>query len=294
MEYAATDDEGQSRARSFSTGLERLGWLEGRNLRTEWRWTGGDSALYDRYATELVSLNPEVLVAAGSLSVNALRQRAKEIPIVFVNVTDPVGQGFAKSLARPGGNITGFSVYDPPMVGKWLEMLSQITPPLGRVAILFNPDTPYAGLYLKAINEAAPKIGVMVYSAPCRDDYDIDAMLADTARRQGGGFLVLPSVFTDTHRNAIVSLAASKRLPAVYPYRFFAVSGGLMSYGVDQSDLYHRSAAYVDQILRGAKPADLPVQAPTKFEMILNRKSATALGVAFPSALLARADEVIE
>jgi putative ABC transport system substrate-binding protein len=213
---------------------------------------------------------------------------------VFVNVTDPVGQGFVKSLAHPGGNITGFSVYDPPMVGKWLEMLSQITPSVGRVGILFNPDTPYAGLYLDAINEAAPKIGVPVYSAPCRDDHDIDAVLADAARSQGSGFLVLPSVFTDTHRNAIVSLAASKGLPAVYPYRFFAVSGGLMSYGVDQSDLYRRSATYVDQILRGAKSADLPIQAPTKFEMTLNRKSATALGVAFPSALLARADEVIE
>ena len=294
MEYRASDPVGQARAAAFLQGLGALNWHEGGNLRIDWRWTGGDHALYARYAAELVALDPEALVAAGTLCVEALRRQTSTIPIAFVNVTDPVGQGFVASLARPGGNITGFSLYDPPMASKWLQMLTQLAPPVARVAVLFNPEIPYAGLYLRAIEDAAPSLAATVRAAPCREDAEIEAMMAGLAHEERGGLLALPSIFTDTHRDAIVALAARHRLPAVYPYRLFAAIGGLMSYGVDQADLFRRTAAYVDRILKGAKPSDLPVQAPTKFELVINLKTAKALGVTIPPSLLAGADEVIE
>jgi putative tryptophan/tyrosine transport system substrate-binding protein len=294
MEYPGDDGEGQARAATLTNAMGTLNWHDGRNLRIDWRWTGGDRALYQRYAAELVSLGPDLIVAAGSLSVEALRRHTNKIPIVFLNVTDPVGQGYVESLAHPGHNITGFSVYDPPMAGKWLEMLTQISPPVARAAILFNPETPYAHLYLRAIEDASKSVAVRVQAAPCRDNSDIEATLSDLAREEGGGFLALPSIFTDMHRAAIVALATRHRLPAVYPYRFFAAIGGLMSYGVEQADLYRRTPSYVDRILKGDKPADLPVQAPTKFEMIINLKTARELALSIPPSLLARADEVIE
>jgi ABC-type uncharacterized transport system substrate-binding protein len=294
MEYPRDDREGQARAETLTKSLDALHWRQGVNLRIEWRWTGGDHALYEQYAAELVSIGPEVIVAAGSLSVEAVRRHAGKIPIVFLNVTDPVGQGFVESLAHPGGNITGFSVYDPPMAGKWLEMLSQISPPVARVAVLFDPETPYAGLYLRAIEEGARSLPLTAQPAPCRDGSEVAAMMTALAREERPGFLALPGIFTDKHRDQIVALAAQHRLPAVYPYRFFAVIGGLMSYGVDQADLYRRTPAYIDRILKGDKPADLPVQSPTKFELVVNLKTAKALGVTVPQSLLARADEVIE
>jgi putative ABC transport system substrate-binding protein len=294
--WRESDPIGQARATILVQGLDTLGWKEGGNLRIDWRWFGGDPALFERNAAELVALGPDVLLAGGSsTAVAALQRQTSSIPIVFVQVADPVGQGFVASLARPGGNITGFSNYDPPMAGKWLGMLTQITPPVGRVAVLYNPATaPYAGLMLHAIEEAAGSLAVAVRAAPVNDDAEIEAMMAGLAREERCGLLVLPDPFTGGHRDTIIAAAARHRLPAVYPFRYFTASGGLMSYGIDQDDLYRRGASYVDRILRGAKPADLPVQRPTKFELAINLKTAKALGVTIPPSLLAAADEVIE
>ena len=288
--------ESQSWAAALVQGLGALNWNEGGNLRIDWRWAGGEPALIERYATELVALGPDVLLAgANSNAVGALRRRTNSIPIVFAIVFDPIGQGFVESLARPGGNITGFSSFDPPMAGKWLQMLTQTTPPVARVAVLYSPAmAPYAGLMLRAIEEAAPSLGVAARAAPCRDDAEIEAMMAVLARAGRGGVLVLPDSFTAGHRDTIIALAARYFLPAVYPWRFVTANGGLMSYGIDQVDVFLRSAGYVDRILRGAKPGDLPVQNPTKFELVINLKTARALGVTIAPSLLAGADEVIE
>jgi putative ABC transport system substrate-binding protein len=257
--------------------------------------TGGDPALFESYAAELVALGPEVLWAGNSTAIEVLRRRTRTIPIVFVGVSDPIGQGFVESLARPGGTITGFSNFDPPIAGKWPGMLSQITPPVGRVVVLYNPATAaYAGLYLRAIEDAARSLAVAVWAAPVRDDAEIEAVMMAFVREERGGVLVLPDAFTGAHRDAIVGLAARYRLPAVYPFRSATPVGGLMSYRIDQEDLGRRSAAYVDRILKGANPADLPVQMPTKFELVINLKTAKALGLTLPKSFLASADEVIE
>jgi putative ABC transport system substrate-binding protein len=286
---------GQSIATGLVQGLGALNWHEGRNLRIDWRWTGGEAAVYERYATELVALGPDVLVAQGSLTIEALRRQTKTIPIVFTIVVDPVGQGFVASLARPGGNITGFSSYDPQMAGKWVEMLTQITPPVARMAALFDPVTaPYASLMQREIDEAARKLAVATRAAPCRDNAEIEAMMEELARGERGGLILLPGTFGVRHTDAIVALAARHRLPAAYPTREFVAAGGLMSYGVDNDDLSRRAADYVDRILKGAKPADLPVQRPTRFELLVNLKTAKALGLDVPVTLLATADEVIE
>jgi len=289
------DPLGQARAAALVQGLGALNWRDGGNLRIDWRWAGGDPALYGRYAAELIALDPEVLVAWGSPSVAALRRQSSTIPIVIVNVTDPVGQGFIESLARPGGNITGFTDYDPPMAGKWLGMLTQMIPPVARVAVLFNPaTTPFAGLMVHVIEESAPSLGVAVRAAPCRNDAEIEAMMAGLAHEERGGLLILPENFNIVHRDTIITLAARYRLPAVYPYRFFTESGGLMSYGIDPPDLFRRAASYVDRILKGAKPADFPVQNPNKFELVVNLKTARALGITVAPSLVATADDVIE
>src|SRR6516225_8793540 len=272
-----------------------LNWRDGGNLTIDWRWAGGDPALFQRHAAEVVALAPEALVAEASPSVEALRRQTNTIPIVFLIVTDPVGQGFVESLARPGGNITGLSNYDPPMSGKWLGMLREITPPVARVAVLYNPATaPYAGLYLRTIEDIAPAFGVAVQTAPVKDDAEIEAVMAGLTGEQGDGVLVLPDTFTRLHRDTIVALAARYRLPAVYPLRYFAASGGLMAYGVEIEDLFRRSAGYVDRLLNGAKASDLPVQQPTKFTLMINLKTAKALGVTVPLVLLGIADEVID
>ena len=290
----ASDPNQPARA-ALVQGLGALNWHESANLRIDWRSAGSDVVLYKQYAAELVSLGPDVLLANGSPAVEALRRQTSTIPIVFVYVTDPVGQGFVESLARPGGTITGFSNYDPPMAGKWLGMLTQITPPVARVAVLYNPATaPYAGLYLRAIEETAPSLATAVRAAPVNDDADIEAMMAGLAHEERGGLLVLPDNFTSAHPDAIVALAARHRLPAVYPFSSFTASGGLMSYGVDPFDLSRRSAVYVDRILKGAKPGELPVQRPTKFELVINMQTAKALGITVAPLLLATADEVIE
>jgi putative ABC transport system substrate-binding protein len=287
--------DGQAFAEKLIQGLGALSWHEGRNLRIDWRWTGGEIGLYERYAAELVALSPDVLLAQGSVTIEALRRHTSTIPIVFTIVVDPVGQGFVASLARPGGNITGFSSYDPQIAGKWVEMLTQITPPVARMAVLFDPATaPYAGLMLREIDEAARKLASTTRPVPCRDAADIEAIVAQLEQEERSGLVVLPGVFPDRHREAIVALAARYRVPAVYPTREFAAAGGLMSYGVDNDDLARRSAYYVDRIFKGATPNDLPVQRPTKFDLVINLKSAKALGLTVPPSLIARADEVIE
>jgi putative tryptophan/tyrosine transport system substrate-binding protein len=294
MGAVESDPARQSQLAAFRGALAKLGWREGSNLGIEVRW-GGDPELCARYAAELVALAPEVILSDASPPLEALQRQTRTIPIVFVTVADPVGQGFVASLARPGGNTTGFSVFDAPMAGKWLEMLTQITPPVTRVAMLFNPaTTPYANLLFRAMEEAAPSFSVAVWAAPVNSDSEVDAMMAALAREGRGGVLVLTSIFTVTNRDAIIALAARHRLPAVYAYAFFAEAGGLMSYGVDVADVHRRAADYVNRILKGDKPGDLPVQTPIKFNLVINLKTAKALDITIAPSLLATADEVIE
>ena len=291
----ANDPEGQARAGAFGKRLAALGWKEDGNIHIDWRWAGGDPTLLERYAVELVALRPELLVAVGSPTVNALRRQTSSLPIVFTNVFDPVGLGFVASLARPGGTITGFTNYDPPMGGKWLAMLTQITPPAARVAMLGSPLVARsADLMQHAIEDAAKSLTVALELAVVRDETEIEAIMVRLAHEKPSGLIVVPDPFTITHRVAIITLAARYRLPTVYPYKYFATDGGLMSYGIDSNDLFRRLASYVDRILRGDKAADLPVQNPTKFELVINLKTAKALGITVAPSLLATADEVIE
>ena len=294
MGAVESDPARQSQLAAFRGALAKLGWREGSNLGIEVRW-GTDPELCARYAAELVALDPEVLLADASPSLDALKRQTRTIPIVFVTIADPIGQGFVSNLAHPGGNITGFSVFDAPMAGKWLEMLTQITPPVTRVAMLFNPTTtPYANLMLRAMEEAAPSFAVTVQAAPVNSDSEVDAVMAALAREGHGGVLVLTSIFTATNRDAIIALTARHRLPAVYAFPFFAEAGGLMSYGVDIADVHRRAADYVNRILKGDKPGDLPVQMPIKFYLVINLKTARALDITVATSLLAIADEVIE
>ena len=286
--------DGEARAAALVQGLSARGWHEGSN-HIDWRWAGGEIARYERYAAELVALGPDALLAQGSLPITLLRRHTGTIPIVFTIVADPLGQGFVESLARPGGNITGFSSFDPQMTGKWLEMLTQISPPVARAAVVFDPKTAlYAGLMLREIEQAARSLAVAVRAAPCSDYAEVAALMAGLTHEERGGLLVLPGTFTDTHRPDIIVLAARYRVAAVYPTREFVVSGGMMSYGIDNIDVARRAAEYVDRVLRGANPADLPVQRPTKFELMINLRTAKALGFEVPPTLLAHADEVIE
>lgn len=287
------DTAGQARLAAFRSALAKLGWIEGSNLRIEVRW-GADPALAARHAADLVALGAEVLVGEANTH-QALRRQTHTIPIVFVGVSDPIGQGLGASLSHPGGDITGFTLFDTPMAGKWLEMLTQITPPVARVAVLFDPATTlYADLVLRSCEEAAKSLGLAVRSVPVNDDSEIETAMAGVAREERGGVLVLPSVFTVVHRDAIVAIAARRRVPAVYGILLFAASGGLMAYSTDITDLLRRAADYVDRILKGAKPGDLPIQQPTKFDLVINLKAAKALGVTISPTLLATADEVIE
>jgi putative tryptophan/tyrosine transport system substrate-binding protein len=292
MGTLANTPGGQAEAAALVRGLEALGWHEGGNLRIDWRWGGGDAALFEQYAAELVSLSPEVLVGQGSPSLQALQRKTNTIPIVFTVVADPVGQGFVSSLAHPGGNTTGFSSYDAPMASKWLGLMTQITPPVAHVAVLFNPATaPDASLYVDAIDAAAKTFTIAVQAAPVHDDSEIETVISSLAREERGGVLTLPDPFIGAHGEAIIAVATRYRLPTVFA---FPNPDSLMSYGTDINDLTLRAADYVDRILKGAKPADLPVQRPTKFELVINLKTAKALGVTFPTTLLATADEVIE
>jgi ABC-type uncharacterized transport system substrate-binding protein len=294
LAMAPDDPEAQLRIKAFEAGLRELGWTEGRNLRLEYRWAGGDAALLRKQATELVGLAPDLILATSTPVLAALRQE-KTLPIVFVQVTDPIGGGFVPNLARPGGSLTGFTSFEFTIGSKWLEALKHVAPAVTRVALIFNPDTaPFAHLFWQPVETAAPAFDVEPMQAPVRDVGEIDHTIAAFARNANGGLMVLPDVSTTNHRDLIIALAARHRLPAVYPYRYFATSGGLMSYGSDLADVYRRAASYVDRILKGAVPGDLPVQAPAKFEFVINLKTANALGLTVPPRWLGRADEVIE
>jgi putative ABC transport system substrate-binding protein len=295
MGIAESDADAKPRAIAFQQGLQELGWTEGRNVRIEYRWAGADREHMHAYAAELVALAPDLILANTTPVVAALQQATRTIPIVFVNVVDPIGRGFVANLARPGGNITGFLIFEFSMGGKWLETLKQIAPHVKRVAIIFNPQTaPFSESFVRVVEAAAPAFTVETVSAKVRDNAELESVVTSFAGESDGGLIVLPDIFTTSHRDTIVTLAARHRLPAIYPFRYFAASGGLVSDGVDGTDLFRRSASYVDRILKGGKPGELPVQAPTKLELVINLKTAKALNLTIPPTLLARADEVIE
>ena len=293
--YAESDPEAQARIAAFRQGLRELGWTEGRNLRMELGWGTGDPDRARTLATELISLAPDVIVAHGTPALTALYRATRTIPVVFVSVIDPVGAGYVQSLAQPGGNITGFSTFEPEIGGKWLELLKEIAPGVSRVAGILDPGFKgFAGVW-GAIENMAPRLGLQLKNLPFQAPTDdLESAVARFAQELGGGLIVLPTALNAVQRNRIFSSAARGGLPAMYAFRFYATDGGLMSYGIDTVDLFRRSAFYVDRILKGEKPADLPVQAPTKFEMVINLKTARALGLNVPPMLLARADEVIE
>ena len=288
---AADDPEGQARLAVFLQGLQELGWTDGRNVRIDHRWAAADADRSRTYAAELVALAPDVILASGSQTVAALQQTTRTVPIVFVNVIDPVGGGFVASLARPGGNTTGFTSFEYSLSGKWLELFKEIAPNLTRVAILRDP-TIAAGIgQFAAIQAMAPpSFGVELSPIGVRDAAEIERDVAAFARQSNGGLIVTASSATAVHRELIITLAARHRLPAVYPFRYFVTIGGLISYGPDPTDQFRRAAGYVDRILKGEKPADLPVQSPTKYELAINLKTAKALGLTVPPPLLARAD----
>jgi len=291
----ADDREGQARVIALKQGLQELGWTDGRNIEIETRFGGADAGRIRAQATELVALAPDVLVGQGTPVIRALRQATSSIPIVMVPVIDPVEQGFVSSLAHPGGNITGFTFIDFQMVGKWLQMLKEAAPSVARAALMFNPDTsPYYYLYLRSFEAEPRSIAVEVTAAPVRDTAEVEEAIAKLGREPGRGVIVPPDAFTIVHRQLFIRLAQQHRLPAVYAYRAYVAQGALMSYGPEPYDLFRRSASYVDRILKGAKPADLPIQQPTKFELAINLKTAKALDLQIPERLLALADEVIE
>jgi len=272
-----------------------LGWTQGRNIQIDQRFgSTGDSDLVRRQVQELVALAPDLIVASGSPNVAALQQASRSVPIVFVGVVDPVGAGFVASLARPGGNTTGFTSFEYGMSAKWLELLKEIDPRVTRAAVLRDPANPAGIGLLAAMQGVAPSLRMELSPIDVRDAPEIERAVAAFARGSNGGLIVTLTGFTIRHRDLISALAARHRLPAVYPSRYFVTSGGLVSYGPDSADLYRRAAAYVDRILKGEKPADLPVQAPTKYELAINLETAKALGLDVPPTLLARADEVIE
>jgi putative ABC transport system substrate-binding protein len=292
--YLTADDaEGQARLAAFAQALEQLGWSEGRNLRIDTRWANADDIR--RHAAELAALAPDVLLAAtGTATVAPLLQATRTVPIVFVLVIDPVGAGFVESLARPGGNATGFLMFEYGLSGKWLELLKQIAPGVTRVAVLRDPAIASGIGQFGAIQSAAPSLGMEASPVNVRDASEIERDIAAFARSSNGGMIVTASPGATGHRDLIVTLAARHRLPAVYASAYFVTDGGLISYGPDTVDQYRRAAAYVDRILKGEKPADLPVQAPTRYKLVINLRTAKALGLDVPPTLLARADEVIE
>jgi putative ABC transport system substrate-binding protein len=295
MGFAASDAEGLHRAKVFSQGLQDLGWVDGQNARFDYRWPDGDIEQIQAHAKELVDSRPDVLVAAGIAQAAALQQATRTTPIVFLMSSDPVSQGIVESLARPGGNATGFANLEASMGGKWLELLKEIVPGLRRVAVILAPDAPAVGTsYLHSVETAAASFSVEATEAPIHDTADIERTISSLMREPGGGLIVPPAAFTLSHRRQIIELAAQYRLPTMYGVHDFAADGGLLSYGADPLPLYRQAASYVDRILRGANPADLPVQQPTKFQLVINLKTAKALGLSVPPSLLARADEVIE
>jgi ABC-type uncharacterized transport system substrate-binding protein len=296
MAYAEGDREGAGFVATFREGLQQLGWAEGRNIRIDFRWAALDAELMQRFAKELVALQPDIILSNTTPTTTALLQQTRTVPIVFVLVADPVGSGFVASFPRPGGNATGFTNIEPTMPSKWLELFKEIAPRIARVAALFNPATArYAEYYLGPLKAAAASFAVEASAAPVHDISEIEPTIAAQAREPNGGLIVMPDSFTVAHRTEITLLAARYSLPALYPFRLFTELGGLLSYGNDLTDQFRRAATYANRILKGAKPSELlPVEAPVKFELVINLKTAKALGLEVPATLLARADEVIE
>jgi len=296
MGYAESDSEGQAFVAAFREGLQKLGGVENRNMRIDYRWaTSDDPDSIQRFAKELVALQPDLILSNNTPTTAATLQQTRAIPIIFALINDPIGGGFVASLARPGGNATGFIAFEGSMAGKWLELLKEIAPRVTRVAFLFNPATaPYAEYFLSPFKTAAASFAVEGIAAPVHDSSEVESVVAAHAREPNGGLIVMPSAFSTIHRIEITSLAARFSLPTVYPFRFFTELGGLLSYGNDFLDNFRRAASYVDRILKGAKPSELPVQAPVKFELVINLKTAKALGLDLPATVLAHADEVIE
>jgi putative ABC transport system substrate-binding protein len=295
--FSDKDTLAQGWLAAFRKGLAELDWRDGRNVRVDYRWAVDDADKLRAYARELVALQPDVVFAVTTPAVAALLRETHTLPIVFAQVSDPVGSGFVASLARPGGNVTGFTNInvESTIGGKWLELVKQIAPTTRQVVMIYNPAmAPFAGYYLRPFEAAGPARGVAATAAAVQSDTDIENAFAALAREPGGGIVVMPDTFTGIHRDQIVSLAARYRLPAVYPFRWFADIGGLLSYGIDSDDMFRRAASYVDRILRGTKPAELPVQAPTQYQLVINLKTAKALGFTIPQTLLVAADEVIE
>jgi putative tryptophan/tyrosine transport system substrate-binding protein len=293
MGLVAGDPEAQSRVVAFENGLRELGWVKGRNLSIEYRWAGDGNVLRD-HAAELLAMAPDLILCNSTPVTVALREQSGAVPIVFTQVVDPVGQGLVPNLAHPGGNVTGFTSFEFSIGTKWLEALKQTAPRVTRVALVFNPKSaPYADLFLRPVEAAAPSFSVSPIAAAVRDPADVDRVFEALAREPSGGLMVLPDISMTNYRERIIALAARHRVPAIYPFRFFAESGGLMSYGTDVAEVFRRVAGYVDRILKGTSPGELPIQAPNKYELVINLKTAKALDLEVPP-MLARADEVIE
>jgi len=296
MGYAENDWEAQAWVAAFREGLQKLGWVEGRNIRIDFRWVAAsDVKSMQPFAKEVVTLQPDLILTSSTPTTAALLEQTRTIPIIFANLVDPVGSGFVASLPRPGGNVTGFINMEPTMAGKWLELLKQIAPRVNRVAFLFNPVyAPYAEYFLNPFKAAAASFAVEAIAAPVHDASEIESVIAAQVRAPNGGLIAMPDAFLNAHRAEVTSLAARHRLPAVYAFRFFPELGGLLSYGNDILDNYRRAATYADRILKGEKPGQLPVQAPVKFELVINLKTARALGLDVPLHLQQSANEVIE
>jgi putative tryptophan/tyrosine transport system substrate-binding protein len=295
MAVAESDADVRSGVAIFQQSLQELGWKDGRNIRIDYRWGDADAGRIQTLAKELVGLQPDVLVAHSTPSAKGLLQATHTVPFVFLTVTDPLGQGLVASMSRPGGNITGFSVFEFSLGSKWVEALKQIAPGTRRVTAIFNPETaPYYGMYLRSIESAAASLAVESIAAQVHSETDIKNVIRKVGSEPDSGLFVLPDSHNVVHRKRIIELAAEYRLPAIYYFRYFASDGGLIAYGPDEMDLFRRTASYVDRILKGTNLSELPVQQPTKFELVLNLKTAKALGLQIPDKLLALADEVIE
>jgi putative ABC transport system substrate-binding protein len=295
MSLASDDPAGVSEVAAFQQGLAELGWMEGRNIRTHLRWAGGDIQRARALAKELIALKPDVLVARSTPTAMALKGETEVIPIVFVNVSEPVESGLAQTLARPGGNATGFTNFEGSIGGKWLQLLKQVDPRIVRIGVIYNPQTaPYARLFLRSVQSAAPMLSVQIMDLPVHADSDIEKALETLAREPGTGFVAIPDSFITERRELVIGLTARYRLPSVYAIPSATPSGALMAYAVDTQDAMRRATGYLDRILRGARPGDLPVQQATKFTLSINLKTAKALGLEIPPSLVATADEVIE
>ena len=293
--YAESDPEPKVWLAGFREVLQQLGWTEGRNIEIDYRWAQGKLELMQRHAKELVALKPDLIFANNTPTTTAVLQQTRTIPIIFASVSDPVGSGFVASLPRPGGNVTGFINIEGSIASKWLGLLKEIAPGVARVVILLDPETStHADYYLNPFKTAAPSLGVEAISASVHNMSELESVIAAQARQPNSGLIVAPGTLLNVNRAQVVSLAARHRLPAVYPFRFYAEVGGLLSYGSDNLDNYRRAASYVDRVLRGTKPSELPVQVPVKYELVINLKTAKAFGLMVPPTLLARADHVIE